>query len=396
MGESCEPETPRQTEPPHEPERTDWEPPKPGAQYSAQELKWIKGWMQDWEHESEKGPIGSWGPGVRDAQPACVSIGTRKDKGRCSMDGQIAKRSKPRELLVGVARYGRRSRRIRLWAVMMLVIVAALVVQALFPERGLLPTSWVSLGAGTALIVFLAALFCEYIDSSLGMGYGTTLTPLLLLAGFEPLQVVPAVLFSEFLTGLTAGLLHHRDGNVDLRRDRRVQEAALSLGGLSVIGTLAAVTLALSVPKFWLTFIIAIIILSMGVVILATIRRQFAFKRSRLLVLGGIAAFNKGLSGGGYGPLVTGGQVVSGMTSKQAVAVTSLAESLTCLVGLAAYMLLRGNLDWALAAPLAIGALMSVPLATLTVRKLPEGMMRAGVGVATCALGALALSKLFW
>ena len=39
--------------------------------------------------------------------------------------------------------------------------------------------------------IFLAALFCEYIDSALGMGYGTTLTPLLLLAGFDPLEIVP-------------------------------------------------------------------------------------------------------------------------------------------------------------------------------------------------------------
>jgi len=29
------------------------------------------------------------------------------------------------------------------------------------------------------------------------MGYGTTLTPLLLILGFEPLQIVPAVLLSD-------------------------------------------------------------------------------------------------------------------------------------------------------------------------------------------------------
>ena len=48
------------------------------------------------------------------------------------------------------------------------------------------------------------AFVCEFIDSSLGMGYGTSLTPLLLLMGFEPMQVVPAVLFSEFVSGFTA------------------------------------------------------------------------------------------------------------------------------------------------------------------------------------------------
>jgi len=52
--------------------------------------------------------------------------------------------------------------------------------------------------------VILLALSCEYIDSSLGMGYGTTLTPILLLAGFAPVQVVPSILLSEFVTALTA------------------------------------------------------------------------------------------------------------------------------------------------------------------------------------------------
>jgi uncharacterized membrane protein YfcA len=46
------------------------------------------------------------------------------------------------------------------------------------------------------------------------MGYGTTLTPVVLLLGFEPLHVVPAVLLSEFVTGLVAAGFHHKVGNV--------------------------------------------------------------------------------------------------------------------------------------------------------------------------------------
>ena len=305
-------------------------------------------------------------------------------------------KQKSLSLVVGIGRYSRRSRRIRLWGALVLLIVLALGVQAVWPEWNLLPKIGTPLGAGTVLLIFWAALFCEYIDSSLGMGYGTTLTPVLLLAGFEPLQVVPAVLLSELCTGLCAGLLHHRDGNIDLLRDRKARGVAISLGALSVVGAVAAVTLALHIPKFWLTAIIATIILSVGVVILATIRRQLAYRRGHMLVLGAVAAFNKGLSGGGYGPLVTGGQVVSGVGPKQAVAITSLAEALTCFVGLTAYILMRGGLDWALALPLTVGAMLSVPIATLTVRKLPEGFMRASVGAVTCVLGLLAFVKLLW
>jgi len=262
-------------------------------------------------------------------------------------------------------------------------------------EWGLLPDFGISMGTGMVLAVFFAAISCEYIDSSLGAGYGTTLTPLLLLAGFAPLQIVPAILLSEFITGISAGISHHRDGNIDFLRDRKAQGTALLLSMLSIFGVLVAVTLALHISTFWLTTMIATIILSIGIVILATIRRQLEYCRSHIVVLGTIAAFNKGLSGGGYGPLVTGGQMVSGISPKHAVAITSVTEGLVCLVGLIAYLIMGGTLCWVLAIPLLLGALLSVPIATLTVRKIPETFMRGSIGVITCLLGALTFVKLF-
>ena len=132
----------------------------------------------------------------------------------------------------------------------------------------------------------------------------------------------------------------------------------------------------------------------MGVVILATRRRRIPYHRGGLVAVGALAAFNKALSGGGYGPLVTAGQVVSGLPARNAVAITSLAESFTCAVGLVGYLALGKSIDLALAMPLVLGALLSVPLATRTVRRLPEERIRAGVGIATLALGGLALAKL--
>jgi uncharacterized membrane protein YfcA len=291
---------------------------------------------------------------------------------------------------------GLRRRRVRIWGVVVLLVVGGLLVQAAFPGVHLLPRIAGELGPLAILALFLVALFCEYVDSSLGMGYGTTLTPLLLLVGFDPLQIVPCVLLSEFVTGLTAGLMHHRDGNVDLIRDKRALTTVLLLSTLSVLGAVTAVTVALTIPKFWLKLFIGIIILSIGVVILFTIHRPLRYRRGHIIAVGAVAAFNKGLSGGGYGPLVTAGQVVSGLPAKHAVAITSLAESLTCIVGLTAYLLLRSNVDLTLAAPLTLGAILSVPMATLTVRRIPENTMRTTVGAVTCLLGVFALAKLLF
>jgi uncharacterized membrane protein YfcA len=250
------------------------------------------------------------------------------------------------------------------------------------------------LSAGAMLAVFLAALACEYMDSSLGMGYGTTLTPLLMLAGFEPLQIVPAVLVSELITGVAAGWMHHRDGNVDFLRDARARRTVLHLTALSAGGAIAAVFVAISVSKFVLGLFITAIVLAMGIVILVTRQRQVKYRSGSILAVGAVAAFNKGLSGGGYGPLVTAGQVVSGLPAKHAVAITSVAESLTCAIGVAAYLVAGRTIDWTLAVPLIAGAALSVPMATATILRTPEHAVRGLVGLTTVLLGGVTLWKL--
>ena len=132
----------------------------------------------------------------------------------------------------------------------------------------------------------------------------------------------------------------------------------------------------------------------LSAITLATLRRRLRYRPGSVIALGLVAAFNKGLSGGGYGPLVTAGQVVSGLPAKHAVATTSVAEAFTCLVGLGAYLVLSGSPDWSLALPLATGALLSVPVATITVKRLSEATLRAAVGILTLSLGLLFLLKL--
>ena len=237
------------------------------------------------------------------------------------------------------------------------------------------------------------AFVCEFIDSSLGMGYGTTLTPLLLLMGFEPLQVVPAVLMSEFFTGAAAAYFHHNLKNVNFNRNSNDTKVAMVLSIFAVVGTILAVLIAVKLPPHVMKLWIGAIVVSMGVIILVNLNRTPRFSWSKISVLGAVASFNKGMSGGGYGPLVMSGQVLSGIGVKNAIGITSFSESVTCLVGIAIYFLTKSTIDWSLAPWLMVGAVLSVPFAAHTVKKVSEKKVKIAIAVVVVALGVLTLAK---
>ncbi|MEA1996347.1 MAG: sulfite exporter TauE/SafE family protein [Gemmatimonadota bacterium] len=275
--------------------------------------------------------------------------------------------------------------------------------------------SEISLGYG--LVIVLIAFLAEYSDSTLGMGYGTILTPVLLILGFEPLQVVPAVLLSELITGLLAGFTHHSMGNVDFRPKstnlghiiKKLKElgfvesfkrgiplhlkVVIVIASCSFLGTVAAVFLAVKLPKLYLKIYIAVLMVGIGAVILATLNRKFRFSWKKITFLGLVASFNKGISGGGYGPVVTGGQLLAGVDEKNAIGITSLSEGLTCFVGVTAYSLINGTIDLMLAPYITIGAILSVPLGAFTVRKIRTTKLKVMIGLATIILGVWIIVK---
>ncbi len=240
----------------------------------------------------------------------------------------------------------------------------------------------------TPLLIMPIAFVCEFVDSTFGMGYGTTLTPILLMMGYDPLQIVPAILVSEFVTGITAATFHHNVQNVTFTRKSIDTKVALVLSLLSVIGVIAAVFVALSISKEMLRLWIGIIVISMGFVILVTYYLKPKFSWFKITFVGIVAAFNKGLSGGGYGPLVMGGQILSGTKVKSAIAITSLAEAMTCITGIIVYAIMKPDTDWSLAPWLMAGAILSVPLSAHTLKKMTEAKVKIIVAIIILALGA--------
>jgi len=95
---------------------------------------------------------------------------------------------------------------------------------------------------------------------------------------------------------------------------------------------------------------------------LITCQKTRDFSWLRLLFLGSIASFNKELSGGGYGPVVTSGQILTGVDARAAIGITSFAEGITCIAAVLTYTLSGKSVDWLLALALAIGVALSTPV----------------------------------
>jgi uncharacterized membrane protein YfcA len=251
---------------------------------------------------------------------------------------------------------------------------------------------WVDPSPATFGILLLCAAL-EFLDSSLGMGYGTTLTPVLLFFGFEPIDLVPTILISEFLSGFASAFFHSEAGNVRFTPGTNHLRAAMALSLCSLVGVLLGVKLVFEIPAIPLRRLIGAVILGAGLYTLLMSRRTFHFGYGKIVVLALIASFNKALSGGGYGPLLTSGQILSGVRGRAAVAITSLAEGFTCLAGSVLFLVAGKTIRLELLLPVVAGALLSVPLSAHTVRHVPEAFLRRAIAWLTIGMGTVTILK---
>ena len=169
-------------------------------------------------------------------------------------------------------------------------------------------------------VVIISAAIMELIDSGLGMGFGTVLAPLLIMLGFPTITVVPSILFSQAIGGLIGSFFHHKYQNADFTKNKDLSFVIFSTL-LGIIATIISAFIALHISKEILNIYIGSMVTVMGLIIL--FKTKFKYTETKVLFIGLLAAFNKSLSGGGFGPVMTGGQIIAGNECKNAIARTT-------------------------------------------------------------------------
>jgi uncharacterized membrane protein YfcA len=239
------------------------------------------------------------------------------------------------------------------------------------------------------IFIFGLGFIFEYIDSALGGGFGTILTPLFMSMGYSPLEIVPIILLSEAITGFLGGALHNGFGNVNKR-------VGITIAVFAILGSLIGVTIAVSIPSWLLKLYIGVLVLVLGILML---RKYFKgefkgkFAWSKIVGIGSLCGFNKAISGGGFGPVATSGLSLSGIDPKKAVGSTILAEGVMSIVAILLYNTVM-TFNWNIAIPLIIGAALSTFPASYTTFKLNEKKFLLIVGSLIALLGTIILVKM--
>lgn len=267
------------------------------------------------------------------------------------------------------------------------------------------------------IMILLLAFAIEMINASLGMGWGTILTPILILIGFPAIIAVPAVLLSQGVGSIAASFFHTKFENASFASDSIELKTAAIIGGFGVVASLMAAILAVNISNTILNTYIGIIVLLMGVIILKNI--QFKFSWKKIVGISLFSAFNKGISGGGFGPVVTGGQIMAGQEQKKAIAITLFSEIPICLVGFFTYLVAHAVKEvpgsvfdykaesflvsmfsekifaWELCLALIAGAFIAAPFGALVTKVLHANIVRKALGVLIVVLGVWTLIKTF-
>jgi uncharacterized membrane protein YfcA len=243
-------------------------------------------------------------------------------------------------------------------------------------------------------LIIIVSFVAQFLNTALGEGFGTIVVPSFILLGFDPIQIVPSLLFVQVFTGIISAIFHHRSGNVDFSIEGKSFKIAIVLTFFSIIGGGSAALLAVNISQFFVKIYVGLIALLMGILVLVFRNKKIGFSWLKINFLGFFASFNKGISGGGYGPIITSGQILSGLDSKSSVSISSFTEAITCLMALLIYLLKVKIIDFTPVLPLLCGSILAIPFAVLAVKVSNGNKHVIAIGVITVSLGLATLIKI--
>ena len=267
----------------------------------------------------------------------------------------------------------------------------------------LVDSSWIGTNQwGIIWAVVGFAIIFEFLDSAAGMGYGTAFTPVLLLMGYQPLQIIPVIMIQQACAGLIGAYMHKEYGNVEWRfrppsETVKLMMIIAGIGMLAVTFSITSIYGVFKLGEIWIKFYVVILLLAMGLTALFKGKKSPTYRPKRMYFFGALAGFNKGIGGGGYGPVVTIGGLLSGVPAKSMMAITAFSEGLVCIISIFVWIFWLNHgvvIDLILLNSMILGSMVLEMTGEYTTRVLPEIAWRTIVPTYCCIIAVVCFWKL--
>jgi uncharacterized membrane protein YfcA len=150
-------------------------------------------------------------------------------------------------------------------------------------------------------------------------------------------------------------------------------------GCAGVILSVTSVYAFLRPAKVWIKLYVSLLLVVMAVASMIHAGKKRPYRPRRMMLFGALAGFNKGIGGGGYGPVVTVGGMISGVPVKTMMAITALSEGTVCVVSIGVWLALLSTgtvIDFILLPSMILGSMIAAVLAPYAVKVLPEKVMK--------------------
>ncbi len=239
----------------------------------------------------------------------------------------------------------------------------------------------------------LAGGIAQFIDGTLGMGFGVTSATVLLFLGVSPVTASAATHAAKLPTTLVSGLSHWRAGNVDLPVLLRVAVPG-AIGGF--LGAVVLTNISLASAKAWMSALLIffglVIFVRFGLGLRLIPTPQAGHTARWLSPIGLVGGFVDATGGGGWGPVVTPSlMTVTRHEPRKVVGTTNAAEFVVAVSVSSGFLTgaAQHGIPWLPVIGLVVGGVLVAPYAARLAGRLPHAPMGTLVGTLVVLVNAV-------
>lgn len=240
-----------------------------------------------------------------------------------------------------------------------------------------------------SILAFIAiGFFAQLIDGSMGMGYKTSTTSLLMALGLPPVLASSSTHSAGVFVSAASALAHIKLGNVD-------KKLLWQLAIPGVIGGIIGAIILTFAPTSWIKPFVSVYLIIMGLrIVLKSLRKRKDTDGTgyqRIGTLAGLGGLLDAIGGGGWGPIVTGNLIMAGNEPRFAIGTSNTAEFIVSVAQTVVFFTLLDNFQWTTVLGLIIGGVIAAPLAAYITQKIPIRRFAILVGLLVIFLSARSL-----